>query len=394
MTLRSRLTLFFTFLSGAILALSMAFLYTFVSKNMEKDFHSQMAHDGILIAEIFKEEMRLNAFNEFREEIKEFGIELQVIDDNENIMLQSDGWDDDKVQSPDFSLYKKEVEIEGFGKYALHILRSKNHLKDVKQNLLKWVLILVPLMIILCAYAGYIFSGRALRPTEIAFEKLKRFTGDASHELRIPLTALRGSIEVALRKNRSVDEYKETLENALDETEQLGRLVEDLLLIARTDEGRMNLHIQDVDLKMFVDEVFQISSGLNQSDKVRLDLDNQTKGMARFDPERIRQLLFNLIDNAIKYSPAGSVVQMISKNEDGKIHIAIRDHGIGIQQSDHKKVFDRFYRADKARSRETGGSGLGLSIARWIAEAHNGKLTLESSLEKGATFTLTIPFKQ
>lgn len=453
LAIRTRLTLFFSLLFSGLLVFSMAVVYFRMSKSVHKDFKSEMIHDGRFIAELFKEELRLNVIAEFKEEIKEFGIELQVLDDRKNVVVQSEGWgktvaiDDElltemhrgytftelKIDKRPFVLFSRPVHIPSVGRYSLHILRSQETSADILEKLRELILIVVPLMIILGTIAGFLFAGGALAPVETirkkadsiraddlstrlpfppqkdelyfltetlnrmldriqsSFDRLKTFTADASHELRIPLTALRGNLEVALRKERSTNEYKESIQSALEDAEHLSQLIQDLLLLAQTDAGQIKLNIQNVNIKDFLKEVFAQSQTLPNENKVRMNLKSVPPESVRFDPERIRELLLNLIDNALKYSRQKGEMNLGAEITDGKLKINVQDTGIGISQADIKRIFDRFYRVDKVRSRQQGGSGLGLSIVRWIVEAHRGEIEVQSEEGKGSTFIVTLP---
>ncbi|MFN0118088.1 MAG: sensor histidine kinase, partial [Elusimicrobiota bacterium] len=221
--------------------------------------------------------------------------------------------------------------------------------------------------------------------------QMKRFIADASHELRIPLAGLRGTVEVAMRKKRSVEEYEQILDTVHLESERLSELVASLLSLARTDAGELKLEKVDVDLETFLENVFEEAQALNAEKRVTLRHGDIPKGKAHFDEARIHQLLINLIENAIHYNRPGGEIILSGSFKDNKLVLSVKDSGIGISQEDQSKIFDRFYRVDKARSREAGGTGLGLAISRSIAEAHNGTLTVQSVVNEGSEFTLTLP---
>lgn len=411
LSVRVRLTLFFSILFGCLVVVSMGLLYSRVSSSFHHDFYAEMVHDGRIIAELFKEELRLNALQEFEHEIKEFGIELQVLDEGGRVVVESAGWkstgvrleesqrivrdaplyQEIKVGRRTFALFSRPVHIPFRGHYSLHIVRSQDPLHRILGTFVQWIFIVGPFAVLLSAIAGYLFSGRTLEAEERAFDRLKKFTADASHELRIPLTALRGNLEVALRKERLVGEYKETIQKALEEAEHLSELTQDLLLLSQTDAGQIALRREKVALKDFLLDVYSQAQGLAASNQIRLSLNPLGDGEVMLDSERIRQLLLNLIDNAVTYNRPSGEVRMGGKIVDRNVRFTVEDTGIGIGKKDLEKIFDRFYRVDKSRSRELGGAGLGLSIVRWIAEAHGGDVEVKSEVGKGTVFTVTIP---
>lgn len=411
---RAKLTLFFSSLFSLLLIITFGILYFRVTKSLHNDFRSEMVHDGRILAELFKEELKLKNMPEFRDEIKEFGIELQVLDQDNNVMVQSEGWDkfgikinsellttikraptfnEVKFNGQHFVLFSRLVHIPTQGKYSLHILRPLNSLLEILPTILWLMLLIFPLMILLSALAGFLFSGRVLEAEQSSFERLRNFTADASHELRIPLTSLRGNLEVALRKDRLAQEYKQTLQDALEEAEHLSQLTQDLLILAQTDAGKIKLNIQSMNVKNFLENVLSQAETLNNESKVQITAGPPPEGEVRFDPDRMSQLLLNLIDNAIKYSRPQGKIRIQTEIKGDQFQIIVEDDGIGIDREDLGKIFDRFFRVDKARSREQGGSGLGLSIVQWIVEAHQGRIDVESQLGKGSCFTVTLPLK-
>ncbi|MCG3204681.1 MAG: Adaptive-response sensory-kinase SasA [Elusimicrobia bacterium] len=412
LTTHSKLTLFFSALFAGLLAITFMILSFRINKSLYRDFQSEMVHDGRIMAELFKEELKLNDLEEFQEEIKEFGINLYVLDAHQNILVKSEEWDrlgiaiDDALlgqikESPVFKeilinqqhvmLFSRLVHVPTKGTYSLHMVRSMENFKRIKEKIIFWMAVIFPFMIVVSAFLGSIFSSRTLKVEQQAFDQLKKFSADASHELRAPLTALRGNLEVALRKERSIPEYREVLQEALEETENLSRLTQDLLLLAQTDSGKISLNIQKVPLQPFLDRVYAQSQSLENPHQVKLLFPPQVMGEAVFDPERINQLLINLIDNAFKYGRKGGTAQLQIKNDGEFMRISLEDNGQGIPEEDLGKIFDRFYRVDKARSRETGGTGLGLSIVDWVARAHGGNVQVKSQLGKGSIFTVTLP---
>lgn len=231
---------------------------------------------------------------------------------------------------------------------------------------------------------------RAINDTLERLERLflaqQRLLADVSHELRTPLTALRGNLDLMRRMDETDPDSLAVIQ---EEVERMTRLVGDLLLLARADAGGLPLARQPVELDNLFFEVYRQISLLEKSVEVSVtDID---QACVIGDADRLKQLLINLVDNAIKYTPTGGTVSLGLTKEDGWARISVKDTGIGIPAEDLPYIFDRFYRVDKARSRSQGGSGLGLSIAKWIAQAHGGSIEVASQVGKGTTFTVSLP---
>jgi heavy metal sensor kinase len=292
----------------------------------------------------------------------------------------------------------------------------------------------LPLLVILASLLGYWLSGRALAPVnriiesadrvgvrnlsrrlevprakdelrrlteqvnamldriEAAVKRITQFTADASHDLRTPLALIRTSAELALRRPRSDREYRETLARILTTSEETSELIEQLLMLARADANVVQLKLGPIALSPVLQRVGQ------KANLLALD-----KGLAftqSFIPASVpvlanetalERLFMTVLDNAIKYTPGGGNVTLSLRVESSAAVIEVADTGIGIAEKDLPHVFERFYRADQARSRETRGSGLGLSIAKWIAETHNGFIDLQSQPGQGTTVTIRLP---
>jgi heavy metal sensor kinase len=226
---------------------------------------------------------------------------------------------------------------------------------------------------------------------QTAFTEMRQFTADASHELQTPLTILRGEIEVALRSTRSPDEYKELLRSALEEIQRISVLVEGLLLLARSDAGMLKMDRVPVDLVSVAEEVFGRLGSFAAERQVDLRLGQIEPLEVLGDHVHLGRLLFNLVDNAIKYTPPHGKVEVAIGQSGGSAVIAVTDTGIGIPAEEREKVFQRFYRSAEARSQAQGGSGLGLSIARSIAEAHGGRIEVEAEPGRGSAFRAYLP---
>jgi two-component system, OmpR family, sensor kinase len=227
---------------------------------------------------------------------------------------------------------------------------------------------------------------------ETSFAGLRRFTADASHELKTPLAVLRADVERSMMTS-SQNERMIALEEALQEVRRMTDLVESLLTLARADEGRFDLHREPVDLQPLVQEVYETALILGEAQGVTVNLPFTADVVVLGDRTRLRQLFLNLVTNAIKYTPAGGKVELGVGRHPDNVTFAVRDTGIGISAADFPHIFERFWRADRVRSRmsERGGFGLGLAISQWIAQAHGGTLTASSRLGRGSLFTVTLP---
>ena len=232
----------------------------------------------------------------------------------------------------------------------------------------------------------------AINQTLDRMERLLRaqqqFLADVSHELRTPLTAVRGNADL-MRQSKVYD--SESIMVIQEESARMGRLVDDLLLLARADTGGLPMRQERVQLDDLFFEVFRKMRVLQKKTRVTLAVKEIDQVAVIGDPDRLDQVMINLVDNAIKYTTAGGTVDMSLSQAGGMAQLVIRDSGIGIPAEDLPYIFNRFYRVDKARARAQGGSGLGLSIVEWIIDAHQGKIEVESEVGVGTTFTVYLP---
>jgi len=226
-----------------------------------------------------------------------------------------------------------------------------------------------------------------------SFRRIRQFSGDASHELRTPLTILKGETEVALRWAKSPEEFRNALHSNLEEINRMERIIEDLLQLAKSDAGELPMEIEDLSLSDLILEIFMQGRALAEGRlleiefKVEVDREIRIKG----DALRLRQLFLNLIVNAIKYTPDPGRVDVSLATEGSDAVVRVVDNGIGIPEEQLPHIFDRFYRVDQARNREVGGAGLGLSIVKWIVEAHDGQIKVQSEVGAGSSFIVTLP---
>jgi two-component system OmpR family sensor kinase len=224
-----------------------------------------------------------------------------------------------------------------------------------------------------------------------SFRQVRQFSADASHELQTPLTILKGEIEVALRSGRTPEEYQQVLKSSLEEIERISRLVEGLLLLARADSGVLRMDHKPVAVDELVAEVAAQMQKMAAARGLSLHLGNLAPVTISGDREQLQRLFINLIDNAIKYTPAGGRVSLSLSEEGDQALIAVTDTGIGLSADEQNQIFTRFYRAAQARSQSGGGAGLGLCIAQSIAEAHGGTIKVLSHPGQGSTFTVVLP---
>ncbi len=229
---------------------------------------------------------------------------------------------------------------------------------------------------------------------EQSFSSLRRFTADASHELKTPLMVLRAGVERGLTHPQTPRDVMQGLDETLDQINQMTEMVDDLLTLARADEGRAPLALEETDLRELVADVSETAGLLGEDGKLTVTtrIPDEPVRLA-VDPQRIRELLLNLVTNAIKYTPPGGTVGLtLGSGEDHAI-LVVSDSGIGIAPGDLPHIFDRFWRADPARSRtgDRPGIGLGLAITKWIAEAHGGSITVQSRPGRGSVFTVRLP---
>ncbi len=229
---------------------------------------------------------------------------------------------------------------------------------------------------------------------ERSFAALRRFTADASHELKTPLTVLRAGVERVITTPHLPQETLATLEETLQEIKRMTELVDALLTLARADEGIAPLHREPVDLRAIVEEARETGELLAEEAGVTMAVTTPPEPViVPVDASRIRQLLLNLMTNAVKYTPSGGSVRLELGQTDGRVTLTVADTGIGIAAGDLPHIFDRFWRVDSARTRtgERPGAGLGLAICKWIAEAHGGQIAVVSRPGRGTTFTVVLP---
>ena len=246
--------------------------------------------------------------------------------------------------------------------------------------------------LVLAGAGGMVVAGRALRPARIGWQRQQAFVADASHELRTPLAILRADAEVLLRKpEKRVEENRDLVEDILQEADHLNALIGGLLTLARLDAGQLPLQTALFDARELLDEVCAQSERLLDGRGIAVVVQGPRALPLDADRARVLQVLRILVDNAQRYTPSGGTITLAGKALAGRVLLSVTDTGAGIAPEHLSRVFERFYRADAARTRTEGGAGLGLAIARGIVEAHGGRLTLTSEVGKGTLVTVELP---
>ena len=316
----------------------------------------------------------------------------------------------------------------------LIIARSTKQIDQALAGLVRTLLIAVPLALALAAGGGIFLARRALKPVdeiartaqeieesdlsrrinvntkdelgrlaatlnemigrlEKAFQRQKQFTSDASHELRAPLAVIEAESTLALQKERPSSDYQRSLENISQETRRMSSLIDQLLTLARADAGKEQWNFAEIDLGKLISNLSTDAEILCQEKGLNFQLGQTHDLVVKGDEARLRELFMNVLDNAIRYTPALGTVSLSLRRDGQMAVVAITDTGVGIPAEDIPFIFERFYRVDKSRSRAEGGSGLGLAICRHIVEAHGGKIEVESQVGVGSTFSVWLPLQ-
>ena len=359
--------------------------------------------------------------------------------ENENVPIElpdrltQPRFENKQLQQHLLRFYSQRIVVGG-KPYTVQVASLMNEGLEALERFKLMLLIVAPLLLIAASAGGYWLSTRALAPVdeisraaqrisienladrlkvpqtgdqlqrlsetlnatfarlEASVVRMKQFTADASHELRAPISLIRTTAEVAVQRDRTAPEYREALTEILEESERTSQVVDSLMLLARADSGKEMLECAPADACAVV------TGAIEQGEKLARSQGIEFKASVPFDPisiqadsDALRRAVLILIDNAVKYTPAGGAVKVELTEEGEFAVVSVTDTGIGIAKEDIAHVFDRFWRADKVRSRGQGGAGLGLSIATWVAEAHQGSLAVESAPGRGSVFSLRVP---
>ncbi len=334
---------------------------------------------------------------------------------------------------PQLRLISVPIIYRGNLLYIVQVGMSMESVEDTLRRFLVLLTIAIPVALAVSLGGGWFLAGRALRPVDAitlaaqriaagdlsqrlsvptapdeigrlvgtfndmigrldaSFRQIRQFTSDASHELRTPLTVMKGETELVLRRPRPVEDYQSVLESNLEEIDRMTHIVDELLFLSRADMGEVKMESLPVALESLVEDIYRQATLLGQDRNIEVVLGTVMPAVVQGDELRLRELLLNLVENAVKYSHPGGKVEIALLTDGQQARLSVTDQGIGIAPADHKKIFDRFFRTDDARAHTKKGTGLGLAICAWIAEAHKGHVEVKSDIGQGSTFTVALP---
>lgn len=287
------------------------------------------------------------------------------------------------------------VKVSGNDSVAyVQILTNTDQIRNSVTNFLRILMICMGIFFVLSILLSFFLSRTYMTPILAAWKSQQQFVENASHELRTPLAIIQSKLEsLFTRPQATILDESESVAVALGEVQRLTKLSSDLLLLARSDGGSLILEKTAVSTQQFLQSISAPYQELAAAEEKELVLKQAVERTILIDQERIHQLLVILLDNALKYTKTGDSIVIISTFTDREWQVSVTDTGTGIPEEQQEHVFERFYRGDASRNRETGGNGIGLSIAKWIVTAHGGKLSVKSNQPKGSVFTFSIPLK-
>ena len=336
-------------------------------------------------------------------------------------------------KEPPLRLISMPIMYRGNLLYIVQVGTSMESVGETLHRFLVLLVVAIPIALAVSLAGGWFLAGRALRPVDkitlaaqriaagdlsqrlsmpaahdeigrlaatfnnmigrldISFRQIRQFTSDASHELRTPLTIMKGETDLVLRRPRPLEDYQSVLESNLEEIDRMTRIVDELLFLSRADMGEVKVESLPVSMESLVEDIHRQAKLLAQDRNIEVLLGTVMPVVVQGDDLRLRELLLNLVENAMKYSHPGGKVEISLLNDGREARLSVTDHGIGIAPADHKKIFQRFFRTDIARGHTKKGTGLGLAICAWIAELHKGRVEVKSDLGQGSTFTVVLP---
>lgn len=445
--IKARLTLLY----GAALILTVAMvscgIYFFVQRALVGQIENHLRKDLASITEYLK-----NDISGLQKLADHGPIELFAVQQGGKSIVTSDKWKETGlsavfkeralftaprlVTAPDGTSYllnSSTVDVSGTP-YQISVAHHEGGVRQTLRTLGQIIVLILPVAVVISLAIGYAMAGRVLEPIAVitrkaemigaenlserlpigdsndefsrlamvfnqtfgriedSFTRLRHFTADASHELRTPLAAIRSIGETALHTPVDRCDCREAIGSILEESDRLRQLVDSLLLLSRADSGEIKLQREPSDLAALALETIEFLNVLAEEKQQIISLSVIDKPVISIDRSSVRQALTNLLDNAIKYSPSGTNISItVGITSPDEAFVELADCGIGIPEQDIPRIFDRFYRVDKGRSREMGGAGLGLSITRWAVESNGGRIEVESTADKGSTFRVVFP---
>jgi heavy metal sensor kinase len=421
-SVRVRLTLWHAGVLALVICIFSVGILLFVRARLYSALDEQISHDLATIEKVYQEET-----GDLGELAHRMGITRFQVVESGTVLYQTPGW-------PPAGTTPYRLGRFADASHRITAARDETALRQTLWSLGIILAMGLPCAIGLAIGGGYFLAGRMLSPVramaetarkitaeslaerlpvensqdefgqlarvvndtlsrlEEAFEQLRRFTADASHELRTPLTAMRSVGEVALQRSLSGPGYREVIGSMLEEVDRLTRLVESLLTLTRGESGRIPPTLEMVDLTGLAASVVEHLRVLAEEREQSLIIDAGAEVSATCDPAILRLGLINVLDNAIKYTPGRGTIRVgVRETPSGEAAIEVEDTGLGISAMHHGRIFERFYRVDQGRSRESGGTGLGLATARWAVEVNGGRIELESEEGKGSLFRIVLP---
>lgn len=452
LSIRIRLTLWYSLVLLAALSLFGWGIWLSASHRLMASVDAALVEQAKGVITVIRNEIDPSHPEQLQEELTEYaqatpdGNLIEVRDERGHQILSSkvvaleraaaagqSAFGDQKTGHAHYRTYASAVTVKG-APFQILVATPLRETKSILRQLQILLLSAAPVVLLIAALGGYWISRRALAPVdeitqaarsigienlsrrlavpptgdelqrlsetwndmlarlESAVKRLSQFTADASHELRTPIALIRTTAELTLRRERSTETYRGALREIVAESERTTRLVEDLLMLARADAGLPALPLENIELTPLVRDICEQGQVLAEARQLQIltDLPREPVFVKANDPA-LRRLLLLLVDNAVKYTPAGGRIILSVGHDPAGATLVVRDTGIGIPDTALPHVFERFYRVDDSRNRDAGGAGLGLSIAKWIAERHHASLEAESVLGQGSTFRVRFP---
>jgi heavy metal sensor kinase len=420
-SVRARLTLWHAGVLALVICVFAAGILLFVRARLYRELDARIDQDLATIEKVYREET-----GDLGELAHRMDIVLFEVREGETVIYRTAGW-------PPAGTTRYRMKTTGDAVHRVSAAREETALRQTLGTLATILALGIPCAIGLALAGGYLLAGRVLAPVgamaetarritvesldarlpvehpqdefgrlagvfndtlsrlAAAFEQLRRFTADASHELRTPLTGMRSVGEVALQRPLSPEGYREAIGSMLEDVDRLTRLVESLLLLTRAEAGRIPLTRTVVDLRELAAGVAESLRVLAEDNDQALTIEGGPRVTAECDPGVLRMAITNVLHNAITYTPNKGQVRVAARTGGEDAIIEVRDTGPGISAAHRERIFERFYRVDDARSRDAGGVGLGLAIARWAVEANGGRIEVESDEGHGALFRIVLP---